>query len=67
MRLLAEVRRFVTVVKAEGEFTSFRRKFVSKDRTLVSAGLLNKFIKSNSEDGGGFSGWVWAVLGFQVF
>ena len=55
------------MVKAEGEFTSFRRKVESKERTLESAGLLNKFIKSNSEEEGGFFGWIWAVSGIQEF
>ena len=39
----------------------------SKERTFAIAGLLNKCIKSNSEEECGFSGWIWAVLGFQEF
>ena len=31
----------------------------------MRAGLLNIFIKSNSEEGDGFSGWFWTGVGFQ--
>ena len=61
------VTRLVIVVNADGEFINFCRNVESNERTLVRAGLLNKFITSNSEEEGGFSGWIWAVLGFQVF